>query len=156
MADPAGPGGPAPAATIYSGALGELDQIDQAVYRAVAATPSPSLDLVLSRLSSAADHSKLWLVMAAGLALTPGRPRRAALVGVASIGLASATAVGDELPLAWLPLHTMAAAVTVRYTGRALARRSAGPSQPGGPTMSGSAGTVLSANIKRERGPKRR
>ena len=153
------------------------------------------------------------------LALKRGRPRRAALVGVASIGLASATAnlvgkgllrrarpdraglrvpagrkvrmpgstsfpsghsasafafataVGDELPLAWLPLHAVAAAVTysrvhtgvhypgdvlvgslmgtgaavaVRYTGRALARRSAGPSQPGGPTMSGSAGPVLS------------
>jgi hypothetical protein len=62
------------------------------VYRAVAATPSPSLDLVLSRLSSAADHSKLWFAVAAALALKPGRPRRAALVGVASIGLASATA----------------------------------------------------------------
>ena len=34
----AGPG------AIY-GALGELDQIDQAVYRAIAATPSPSLDV---------------------------------------------------------------------------------------------------------------
>ena len=49
---------------IYGGALGELDQIDQAVYRAIAATPSPSLDLVLSRLSSAADHSKLWFAVA--------------------------------------------------------------------------------------------
>ena len=28
---------------IYGGALGELDQIDQAVYRAIAASPSPSL-----------------------------------------------------------------------------------------------------------------
>ena len=51
--------------TIYGGALGELDQIDQAVYRAIAATPSPSLDLGLSRLSSAADHSKLWFAIAA-------------------------------------------------------------------------------------------
>jgi hypothetical protein len=48
---------PSPPTTIYGGALGELDQIDQAVYRAIASTPSPSLDLVLSRLSSAADHS---------------------------------------------------------------------------------------------------
>jgi membrane-associated phospholipid phosphatase len=170
------------------------------VYRAIAATPSPSLDLVLSRLSSAADHSKLWFAVAGALALKPGRPRRAAVLGVASIGLASATAnlvgkgllrrarpdragvnvpagrkvrmpgstsfpsghsasafafataVGDELPLAWLPLHAVAAAVTysrvhtgvhypgdvlvgslmgtgaavaVRYTGRALTRRSA-------------------------------
>ena len=50
----AGPAGPPPPATIHGGALGELDQIDQAVYRAIAATPSPSLDFVLSRLSSAA------------------------------------------------------------------------------------------------------
>ena len=92
MGEVAGGGGSAPPVTIYGGALGELDQIDQAVYRAIAATPSPSLDLVLSRLSSAADHSKLWFAVAAALALKPGRPRRAALVGVASIGLASATA----------------------------------------------------------------
>jgi hypothetical protein len=61
-------------ATIYGGVLGELDQIDQAVYRAIAATPSPSLDFLLSRLSSAADHSKLWFAVAGALALTPGRP----------------------------------------------------------------------------------
>src|SRR5215208_136048 len=81
MGEGAGRGGPAPPATIYGGTLGELDQIDQAVYRAIAATPSPSLDLVLSRLSSAADHSKLWFAIAAALTLKPGRPRRAALVG---------------------------------------------------------------------------
>ena len=206
MGEVAGRGGPAPPVTIYGGALGELDQIDQAVYRAIAATPSPSLDLLLSRLSSAADHSKLWFAVAAALALKPGRPRRAAVVGVASIGLASATAnlvgkgllrrarpdraglnlpagrkvkmpgstsfpsghsasafafataVGDELPLAWLPLHALAAAVTysrvhtgvhypgdvlvgslmgtgaavaVRYTSRALARRRGSPPRLG-------------------------
>ena len=38
MDDTAGPAGPVPPATIYGGALGELDQ---AVYRAIAATPSP-------------------------------------------------------------------------------------------------------------------
>jgi membrane-associated phospholipid phosphatase len=137
---------------------------------------------------------------------TPGRPRRAALVGVASIGLASATAnlvgkgllrrarpdraglnvpagrkvkmpgstsfpsghsasafafataVGDELPLAWLPLHAVAAATTysrvhtgvhypgdvligsligtgaavaVRYTSHALTRRRVSPPRLG-------------------------
>jgi membrane-associated phospholipid phosphatase len=232
VSDSAGPAGPAgPAVSIYGGALGELDRIDQAVYRAIAATPSPRLDLGLRRLSSAADHSKLWLVVAAGLALAPGRPRRAAVVGVASIALASATAnlvgkgllrrarpdraglgwpagrrvtmpgstsfpsghaasafafataVGDALPVAWLPLHALAAAVsysrvhtgvhypadvlvgslmgtaaavTIRYTTHALTHRKASPVQPGGPTMSGSAGTGLSADTKRERGWKRR
>jgi hypothetical protein len=92
VTDTTGPAAPAPPATIYGGVLGELDQIDQAVYRAIAATPSPSLDLIMSRLSSAADHSKLWFAVAAALALKPGQPRRAAVLGVASIGLASATA----------------------------------------------------------------
>jgi undecaprenyl-diphosphatase len=174
MADPARVA-PAAPASIHSGALGELDSIDQAVYRAIAATPSPTLDRGLRRLSSAADHSKLWLALATALALRGGRPRRAALLGVASIGLASATAnivakrllrrarpdragvavpadrkvrmpastsfpsghaasafafataVGDELPAAWLPLHALAAAVAysrvhtgVHYPGDAI------------------------------------
>jgi membrane-associated phospholipid phosphatase len=214
MGEGAGRGGPAPPATIHGGALGELDQIDQAAYRAIAATPSPSLDLVLSRLSSAADHSKLWFAIAAALALKPGRPRRAALLGLASIALASATAnqvgkgllrrerpdragmtlpagrmvkmpgstsfpsghsasafafataVGDELALAWLPLHALAAAVTysrvhtgvhypgdvlvgslmgtgaavaVRYTGRALTRRRTRRQRPSAPAFSSEA-----------------
>ena len=33
MGEVAGPAGPGPPATIYGGPLGELDQIDQAVYR---------------------------------------------------------------------------------------------------------------------------
>jgi hypothetical protein len=78
VGDTTGRGGPAPPATIY-GALGELDQIDQAVYRAIAATPSPSLDFVLSRLSSAADHSKLWFALAGALALATGGPALAGL-----------------------------------------------------------------------------
>lgn len=176
MGDIAGHAGSAPPPTIDGGALGELDQIDQAVYRAIAATPSPNLDFGLSRLSWAADHSKLWFAVAAVLALRPGRRREVALLGVASIGLASAmanlvgkgllrrarpdraavnvpvgrmvrmpgstsfpsghaasafafaTAIGDELPLAWLPLHTLAAAVGysrvhagVHYPGDVLA-----------------------------------
>jgi hypothetical protein len=36
VGDTTGPADPAPPATIYGGVLGELDQIDQAVYRAIA------------------------------------------------------------------------------------------------------------------------
>lgn len=73
-------------------ALGELSAIDQAVYCAIAATPSPTLDPSFRRLSAAADHAKLWLAIAGALALVPGRSRQAAVLGLTSVGLASATA----------------------------------------------------------------
>ena len=73
--------------------LSELDAIDRAMYQAVAATSSPTLDAGLTRLSNAANHSRLWLAIAAGLALLGGRrQRQAAGLGVAAIGLASLTA----------------------------------------------------------------
>jgi membrane-associated phospholipid phosphatase len=68
----------------------ELDALDRAVYEAVAAAPTPTLDPVLARLSDAADHSKLWLAAAGVMAVAGGRRgRRAALVGVASVGVTS-------------------------------------------------------------------
>jgi undecaprenyl-diphosphatase len=70
----------------------ELQAVDEALYQAVAATETPVLDAGLRRLSSTADHSKISLAIAAALALSPGRGRRAAVVGVAAIGIASATA----------------------------------------------------------------
>jgi hypothetical protein len=79
----AGPAGPAPPATIYGGPLGELDQIDQALYR----VHYPDDVLVGSLMGTSA-------------------------------------------------------AVAVRSTSRALTRRRASPSQPGGATMSGSAASV--------------
>jgi undecaprenyl-diphosphatase len=72
-------------------ALRELSAIDLAVYRAVAATPSPTLDRALRRLSRSADRSLLWLSIAAALATRPGAPRRAAVRGVRSILATSAT-----------------------------------------------------------------
>ncbi|HEY3480345.1 MAG TPA: phosphatase PAP2 family protein [Streptomyces sp.] len=72
--------------------LTDLSTLDQALYAAVAATPTPTLDAGLRRLTSAADHSKLSFGVAAALALRPGRPRAAALLGVAAIGVASASA----------------------------------------------------------------
>ncbi|MEV4936855.1 phosphatase PAP2 family protein [Streptomyces zaomyceticus] len=72
--------------------LQDLRAVDGAVYAAVAATPTPTLDTALRRLSHAADHSKISFAVAAALALVPGRPRRAALAGVGAVAVASATA----------------------------------------------------------------
>ena len=198
------------------------------LYRAIAATPSPSLDVVTepavvgrrplqavvrcgrgarahpragrggpSRSGWRASGSPSATANLVGKGLLrrarpnragPERPGGAQKVrmpgstsfpsGHSASAFAFATAVGDELPVAWLPLHAVAAAITysrvhtgvhypgdvlvgslmgtgaavaVRYTGRALTRPgpgSASPSQPGGSTMSGSPGTVLSTNTK--------
>ncbi|HEX3329821.1 MAG TPA: phosphatase PAP2 family protein [Gaiellales bacterium] len=74
-------------------ALGDLAAIDEAVYRAVAATASPALDRDLARLSRAADRSVLWMAIAAGLAVAGGASgRRAAAAGMGSLAVTSALA----------------------------------------------------------------
>jgi membrane-associated phospholipid phosphatase len=71
--------------------LRELGALDRAVYAAVAATPTPSLDEPLRRLSNAANHSRLWLGIATGLRILGGEPgRRAATRGTVAIGVTSA------------------------------------------------------------------
>ncbi|WP_234322685.1 phosphatase PAP2 family protein [Streptomyces sp. NRRL S-350] len=86
------PGTPGAPGTATAGVLSDLRAVDGALYAAVAATPTPTLDVALRRLSRTADHSKISLTVAAGLALLPGRPRKAAVVGVAAVALASASA----------------------------------------------------------------
>ena len=71
--------------------LRELGAVDRAVYSAVAATPTPSLDEPLRRLSNAANNSRLWLAIATGLSVAGGRAgRRAAVRGTVAIGVTSA------------------------------------------------------------------
>ncbi|MDT9686799.1 phosphatase PAP2 family protein [Streptomyces sp. P9(2023)] len=72
--------------------LTDLRAVDGALYAAVAATPTPTLDTGLRRLSAAADHSKLSFGIAAVLALSPGRARRAAVLGVGAVAMASISA----------------------------------------------------------------
>lgn len=73
-------------------AVRELGAVDRAVYDAIARTPTPTIDASLRRLTDAANYSRLWLGIAAGLALVGGRRgRRAAVTGMAAIGIASAT-----------------------------------------------------------------
>jgi membrane-associated phospholipid phosphatase len=71
----------------------EAKRIDVAVYDAILHTPTPALDREMSRLTQAADYSRLWLGSAAILAATRGRRgRRAAVTGLASIAVTSAAA----------------------------------------------------------------
>jgi undecaprenyl-diphosphatase len=70
----------------------ELDRLDVAIYAAIAATPTPAMDVALRRLSRAANHSRLWLGCSGLLAaFAGGRGRRAAANGLASIALTSAS-----------------------------------------------------------------
>ncbi|MBZ6102596.1 phosphatase PAP2 family protein [Streptomyces olivaceus] len=72
--------------------LGELRAVDGALYAAVAATSTPTLDRALRRLSRAADHSKISFGVAGVLALGGARARRAALAGLGAAAVASASA----------------------------------------------------------------
>ena len=55
----------------------DAERVDIAIYAAVARTPTPALDGAMSRLSRAADYSRLSLTAAALLALTGGGPAAA-------------------------------------------------------------------------------
>ena len=73
--------------------LSEGKAIDTALYAAVAGSDTPVLDGAMRKLSRAADSSKLWLGIAAGMVLVGGPGgRRAASRGLVSIGAASAFA----------------------------------------------------------------
>ena len=80
-----------PARRLAARGLRELGALDRAIYSAVAATPTPSLDEPLRRLSNAANNSGLWLATAAGLGVVGGGAgRRAAVRGTVAIGVTSA------------------------------------------------------------------
>jgi undecaprenyl-diphosphatase len=82
---------PTPRRSVAAHALSELARVDLAVYRAIAGTPTPTLDPPLRRVSGLADHSKLWIATAAALfALGGSRGRRAAATGLVAVGINSA------------------------------------------------------------------
>jgi membrane-associated phospholipid phosphatase len=71
--------------------LKDVRRLDLAVYRAIATTATPALDEPMRRLSGAANHAKLWLLLAGIMGVVGGRTgRRAALTGVVAIALNSA------------------------------------------------------------------
>jgi membrane-associated phospholipid phosphatase len=71
--------------------LAEANRIDVAVYRAVADTPTPHLDVAMRRLSNAANYSRLSIAAAGLLAATGGpRGRRAARSGLTAVAATAA------------------------------------------------------------------
>ena len=68
-----------------------IQNVDERAYAWVARQRSPQLDRLLPRLSRAANHSRLWIGLAAALALIGGRKGRSgATRGIAAIGATSA------------------------------------------------------------------
>ena len=74
-------------------ALVELNEADVALFQAVAGYQSPLLDRVMPVLSEAANNSKLWIGIAALMAIFGGRKGRStAAEGLAAVGITSAVA----------------------------------------------------------------
>lgn len=81
--------------------MNPISKADRRLMQRAAAAHSPGLDRTLIPLSNAANNSRLWLGLAAGLGMAGGRfGRRAALRAVAAIGLTSALVNGPLKHLA--------------------------------------------------------
>jgi undecaprenyl-diphosphatase len=72
--------------------VAEADQVDRAVYRAIAGTPTPQLDDAMRRLSEAANYSRLWIAASVLLAAGGPRGRVAAASGLTAVAATSAVA----------------------------------------------------------------
>jgi len=71
--------------------LEDMRRVDEGIYAAIAATPTPVLDRFMRRLSSAADNSRLSIVAAAAIAAVGGKSgRRAAAEGLTAVAATSA------------------------------------------------------------------
>lgn len=75
-----------------------VQRADERLFRGVARHDHGVFDRGIPALTTAADHGRLWFVVAAALAFTGPRGRRAAVRGLASLGVASALANG---PAKW-------------------------------------------------------
>lgn len=73
-----------------SSPLDKAQEIDRSVFDAVAGWSSPLLDKIMPALSIAASFSRLWLAIAALLAVFAGtKGRKTAVEGMAAIGVTS-------------------------------------------------------------------
>src|ERR1700728_2168967 len=67
-----------------------LGTLDRELFTAIAESPTPLLDTVMPPLTRAADHSKLWFVIAAALFATgKSSAQRGAARGVVTLGVTS-------------------------------------------------------------------
>ena len=96
---------------------GGLRGLDERAFAAIARADVPWADEPLRRLTAAADHSRLWLVIGGALALCGGRfGRRAATRGLLAVAATSAVTNGpvktlfrrERPPLLSVPLHRRA------------------------------------------------
>ena len=70
-----------------------LEDLDRSVFDQVAGWESPPLDRVMPGLSSGASYSRIWVAIAAVLAVVGGaKGRRTAVEGMVAIGITSFTA----------------------------------------------------------------
>jgi membrane-associated phospholipid phosphatase len=80
--------------------LAEADQVDRAVYTAVARTSTPLLDEAMRRVARAADYSRLSIAASAVLAAVGGpKGRSAAGSGLVAVGATSAIVNAIVKPL---------------------------------------------------------
>ncbi|WP_026425542.1 bifunctional phosphatase PAP2/diacylglycerol kinase family protein [Actinokineospora inagensis] len=116
----------------------QVGRFDQRLMRASAAIPATRGDDALKALSKSANKGRLWFGVAALLALRKGSTRRAALRGVAAIGIASTSAnlIGKNL----FPRRRPAAELLPEH--RRLTRRPTSSSFPSGHSASAVAFTA--------------
>jgi membrane-associated phospholipid phosphatase len=80
----------APPGSLLRRVLDELVELDVAVYEAIEATPTPTIDVPLRKLSNSANHAKLYVGIGAVLFAVGGpKGRRAAVTGLAAVAMNS-------------------------------------------------------------------
>lgn len=71
-----------------------IDRLDKYLVQHVSSLPGGNHDDFFRRLSASANHGKLWIAAAAGMAAFPGKTRRAAVHGLIAQAVASAVTNG--------------------------------------------------------------
>lgn len=85
------------------GAVDVLIEVDEKLYTALSNPVSPAFDLAVSKFTNLADHSKISVTVAAGLALAGPRGRAAAVCGLVAVAATSAVANLAVKPFARRP-----------------------------------------------------